>query len=353
MSRPDTPPPTWRRYEECRPDELRTIVEKSPVAFWAAGLVEHHGWHLPVGLDTLKAEGILKRVAQRTGGILLPALWWGWGGEGGHRDSLWTHYLSSDDDVIVDIVGKTVPQLVSFGFKAVVVLAGHGPYVQPLERLQIELGSRMPDTLLLFGIETTIVGPIEGLGVDHAAFWETSDALELFPQLVDLSALTPGRDPTADWPRDVVAPASVSQYPDLVLDPRQSRFGQLERRSNLGVRRERTNGDQQTRRRDRGTCRLAPGDRCVARRRRREHAHPVTPAEDWPNPTPRPVHGTSVRREDSLTPVPVDHFLDDLDAEARSRWWVDPSINVIERHSHEIMLHRVAQRFQFEELACR
>lgn len=114
-----------------------------------------------------------------------------------------------------------------FGFKAVVVLAGHGAYVQPLERLQVDLGSRMPDTLLLFGIETTIVGPIEGLGVDHAAFWETSDALELFPQLVDLSALTPGRDPTAEWPRDVVAPASASQYPDLVMDPRQSHFGQL------------------------------------------------------------------------------------------------------------------------------
>jgi len=51
----------WRRYEELRPDQLAALIRESPVAFWPLGLLEHHGWHLPVGFDGLKAERICRR----------------------------------------------------------------------------------------------------------------------------------------------------------------------------------------------------------------------------------------------------------------------------------------------------
>ena len=55
--------PTWRRYQELRPDQLAEILRTAPVAYWPLGLLEHHGWHLPIGLDCLKAERICARIA--------------------------------------------------------------------------------------------------------------------------------------------------------------------------------------------------------------------------------------------------------------------------------------------------
>lgn len=85
MARPD-----WHRYEQLRPDQLADVVSRTPVAFWPLGLLEHHGWHLPVGFDGLKADSICQRVAARTGGVILPVMWWGGGGR--HGPFKWTHY---------------------------------------------------------------------------------------------------------------------------------------------------------------------------------------------------------------------------------------------------------------------
>ena len=66
--------PQWRHYHELRPDELAALRDENPVAFWPLGLLEHHGWHLPVGFDGIKAERLCIRIAERTGGVILPRL---------------------------------------------------------------------------------------------------------------------------------------------------------------------------------------------------------------------------------------------------------------------------------------
>ena len=120
----------WRRLEELRPDELSEIVLQSPVAFWPLGLLEHHGWHLPVGYDGIKAQRICARVADRTGGVLLPTMWWG--GGGGHDSFKWTFYQS--EEAASSILVHTVEKLIEYGFSAIVLLAGHYPWRGWLDR---------------------------------------------------------------------------------------------------------------------------------------------------------------------------------------------------------------------------
>jgi len=212
--------PIWKRYETLRPDQLAALVAESPIAFWPLGLLEHHGWHLPIGFDGIKAERLCIRIAERTGGVLLPTLWWGSGG--GHGGFLWTHYQS--EAAAESILATTLNQLIAFGFRAIVLVAGHYPWQDLLERHVPSLRRAHPEVLYLWGPETTLGAPEVQLPGDHASREETSYGLALLPELVDMGALRPGRDHSA-WPGGV-APEDSGRYPGLHLDPSDPLFAQ-------------------------------------------------------------------------------------------------------------------------------
>ena len=216
----DTPLP-WRRYEELRPDDLHALVSAHPIAYWPLGLLEHHGWALPVGYDGLKADHICQRLASRTGGAILPTMWWG--GGGGHGDFRWTHY--QPDQATTAILDATVRQLFTSGFRVVVLLAGHYPWQSLLNERVPVLAAEHPDGLLLAGTELTIGGDL-GLQGDHAALEETSYGLALFPRHIDLSALTSGRDAASTWAGGD-APPEEGRHPGVECDPAQPLYGQL------------------------------------------------------------------------------------------------------------------------------
>jgi creatinine amidohydrolase len=215
------PPPRWRRYEELRPDELAACVAAAPVAFWPLGLLEHHGWHLPVGFDGIKAERICIRVAGRTGGVLLPVMWWG--GVGGHGAFHWTLY--QEEDAYAAILVRTVERLISFGFRCVTLLAGHYPWQRTLDRRLPALQAEHPDALLIWGTEVSIAGASVKLKGDHAAREETSFGLCLLPEMVDLSALRPGRRDES-WPEGK-APPVEGRHPGVRFDPDDPLFAQM------------------------------------------------------------------------------------------------------------------------------
>jgi len=214
-----TSPSRWRRYQDLRPDVLESFLQTAPIVFWPLGLLEHHGWHLPVGFDGLKAERICIRVAERTGGVLLPTMWWG--GLGGHGDFKWTLYQPSEAPAT--ILSSTVERLIDFGFRVVVLFAGHYPWRTLLDRVIPLLQADHPESLIIWGTEMDIA---EGVSIpgDHAACEETSYGMHLMPDLVDMAALTPGREPSAVWPGGSVP---SDGHPDVCMDSRDALFAQM------------------------------------------------------------------------------------------------------------------------------
>ncbi len=212
---------SYRRYEELRPDELQSFVAETPVALWPLGLLEHHGWHLPLGFDGIKAERLCIRLAKETGGVLLPVMWWG--GRGGHGDFLWTFYQS--EDAYSDIISDTVEKLIRFGFKAIVLMAGHYPWQGTLDEILPPIREANPDVLLLWGTEVKIGEDAVQLAGDHAALEETSYGLNLLPEFVDMDAMRFGRGDEA-WPGGA-APDFQGRYPELQTDPDHPLFSQL------------------------------------------------------------------------------------------------------------------------------
>ena len=212
----------WRRYEEMRPDELRELVQRTPIAYWPLGLLEHHGWHLPIGFDGLKARAVCIEAAARTGGVVLPVMWWG--ADGGHGQFAWTHY--QPPEAAGAIAENTVRQLIRFGFRAIIVLPGHYPWQQILDPRLQPVAQQHPEVLLLWGHEGTIGRPDLKLPGDHAAREETSYGLALLPNLVDLFALHPGRTAAEAWPGGDDTPA-LTPLGKLHLDAADPLFSQL------------------------------------------------------------------------------------------------------------------------------
>ena len=214
---------TWKRYEELRPDELASMLNQSPVAYWPLGLIEHHGWHLPIGYDGLKAEQLCRRLAARTGGVVLPVMWWG--ALGGHDRFLWTHYQNAS--TAADVLTTTAAQLLRFGFRALVFVAGHYPWQALLDEHLPPVQREFSDeVMLLWGTEMTLTADVGvKLPGDHAALEETSYGLALFPELVALEALTAGRDDSA-WPGGQPPPPE-ERHPGVCFDPGEPLFGQM------------------------------------------------------------------------------------------------------------------------------
>lgn len=65
------------RYHMLRPAQIVKRRESCPVAYVPLGNLEWHGVHNPVGADTLQAEGIAIRCAQKGGGLAFPPLYYG------------------------------------------------------------------------------------------------------------------------------------------------------------------------------------------------------------------------------------------------------------------------------------
>ena len=130
------------RMEEMSPDELETVLAEAPLAFVPLGTYEHHGFHLPVCFDGIKAHALCERVAQRTGGTVLPTFFYGTGG--GHVGYKWT--LMLPEPQITPLIEATLDHLARQGFKVVVLLTGHYPkeQVDMVHRLAREAQTRHP-----------------------------------------------------------------------------------------------------------------------------------------------------------------------------------------------------------------
>lgn len=214
----------WSRFEELRPDQLEQLVRSTPIAYWPLGLIEHHSWHLPVGFDGIKAERFCMRMAERTGGVLLPTMWWG--SLGGHGDFKWTFYC--EQEASGSIVLGTVEKLIRYGFKVIVLLEGHYPWEgllncdSELDRLR----AAHPEVLILDGTEVSIAEDERLPEGDHAALQETLYGIELLGELIDLTAQSPGRLEKDVWPSDIEV-QTLTRFPGVEYDASKANYAQM------------------------------------------------------------------------------------------------------------------------------
>ena len=215
---------TWPEVERLRASGCTTAI-------LPLGSTEQHGPHLPFATDTLIAEAVAARVAQRIGGALcLPALPIGCADE--HLAFPGT--LSLADDTLRAVVRDIARALARHGFSRLLVFTAHGGNYGALrvaapvlarELALLRLDVFLDAAYLTQRLEAVVHahGITAGEAGQHAGELETSILMALAPGLVRRECLTAG---LVDPP----LPSAQLFYPDLrrhaadgtVGDPRRA-----------------------------------------------------------------------------------------------------------------------------------
>ncbi|MFW5856598.1 MAG: creatininase family protein [Planctomycetota bacterium] len=224
------------RYQLLRPSEIRARRDACPIVYIPIGTLEWHGPHLPVGADTLQAEGLAVRCAERGGGLVFPPLYYGESRseslvDANHEDAgrvaetlgLSAEHFGVDrqpfspmeqalhyERLLVHILAEAM----SLGFRVGILVAGHYPLIDHARAAVLRFNKWRPARyggMLAWAcldykfLEDTYAG-----AGDHAAGWETAHLLHLTPEAVDLDSLPPKGTPVlavsgALDPRDATA----------------------------------------------------------------------------------------------------------------------------------------------------
>jgi len=189
-----------------RPDQLEAAAREFPVVYVPFGLIEWHGRHLPLGNDALKAHGILVKTAEHFGGVVYPPVYF---------------HNGFDQKMFVPVLTELFERLKKTGFRVIIGVSGHNVRGQ-IDMINQALKPVTADgTVAGVGLWEITLSKSQESGSDHAAKWETSNMMFLYPELVDMSTL--GTDPLAP---NMKPPDGIGG-----LDPRKHASPEIGRRN--------------------------------------------------------------------------------------------------------------------------
>ncbi|WP_028311432.1 creatininase [Derxia gummosa] len=210
---------TWVEYE-------REVIARRPPVFLPVGALEQHGPHLPLGTDALLATAVARDAAAKVGGIVAPALSFGYKSQpkcGGGQHFCGT--TSLDGATLSAQVRDVLREFARHGLERVVIVNGHYENTWFLiEGIDLALRDIRPepgrfsvmrleywDFTTPQTLATVFPDGFPGYALEHAAVIETSLMLHYHPALVRLDKLP--ADPPADFPPYDIHPAKPDWVP--------------------------------------------------------------------------------------------------------------------------------------------
>lgn len=183
-----------RRWEKIYGNEVYKLLDERPLAWLPLGILERHGEHLPWSLDGEKARLVCIRLAEKLGGVVLPAdhLAGVHGDRRPEQDE--TEFRRSHRDVgdfmftedfFRRFLWEAFDGLANFGFEVIVAYTGHYP------QIQTDILQEVADAYTETG-RATVIPFWEVLACgegDHAAKWESSIWMALVPGGVRMEAI--------------------------------------------------------------------------------------------------------------------------------------------------------------------
>jgi len=186
---------TYYRYEELTASQFAEALHEKSLVYVPVGSIEFHGPHLPLGMDTIHAYAFCVRVAQETGGIVLPPTYWG---AIGHHD--WPGSALISAETFRAWLKDVFRSLGQQGVKLIVASTGHHPEVQGKAIAEVAQESMTAYPLSQFlALDPFSTHPTDPTA-DHAGKKETSLMLAIRPDLVHMETLVGEEAFNGIWP---------------------------------------------------------------------------------------------------------------------------------------------------------
>jgi creatinine amidohydrolase len=170
------------------------LLEASGTAVLAAGSVEQHGAHLPLGTDAYAALTVAERVAERLDTVVVPL-----GPVGvAHYHLPWGGTLSLEPSTLIAVVVDVCASLRQAGVRRVVLVNWHEGN-SPSLRLAADQAQRRLDLQVVIAEAHVITNSLfpDEMEFTHAGSMETAAVLAHDPALVRLKERTAGSDVAA------------------------------------------------------------------------------------------------------------------------------------------------------------
>lgn len=171
--------------------EVREYLEVCQSVLLPVGVIEQHGYHLPVCTDALVAEGVALRVGRKADMLVGPTLNMSY--SGGELPGT----VNVHPGVMGMLVSEAIRSLAAQGFRNVFIVLGHGGSENRLA-LDLHLKMLLRHDRSLSHVLVAVTGagrfckPYPKIpGRDpHAGWYETSMVMALAPELVQMEHLT-------------------------------------------------------------------------------------------------------------------------------------------------------------------
>jgi creatinine amidohydrolase len=182
------------KFTELNWQQIDKLDRDKTIFLLPTGAIEQHGPHLPVDTDIFNSNALVESVAAsfKSNVIALPPIWWGTSPHHKGYPGTISLRLETFHHLLTDIFSS----LTAHGFYRFLVLNGHGGNAGILTAstadLSETLGVSIPTYSYWQSIKNVLVeiGDSEIGGMGHACEMETSLALHLRPELVDLKAIS-------------------------------------------------------------------------------------------------------------------------------------------------------------------
>ena len=214
---------TWQEYQQ-------RVQRDESVVFLPVGATEQHGPHLPLGTDHILADAVSRTVATKVGGLVAPALSYGYKSQpkcGGGQHFCGT--TSLDAATLIGQVRDTVREFARHGAKKLVLVNGHYEnqwfLIEGIDLALREFGGTPPLSVMRLEywdfftaptLDTIFPDGFPGYALEHAAVLETSMMLHYHPDLVHLDRI-PDDGPADFPPYDMYPPHTDWVPPSGVL----------------------------------------------------------------------------------------------------------------------------------------
>jgi len=197
---PFEPIPAEVRIQYLRPGELLHIQSSFPVAYQPIGTIEWHGRQNPLGCDAIKAESLCVEAAKKTGGVVMPPVFFGTDafrdlghGMGCGMDAAAGFQLPGSlykmpNGLLKDFFKAACGNYLERGFKLVIIVSGHNAIAQQhlFDELCYEMKSAEGAEPVCFTMEYAVLEPGDPRRhSDHAGFYETSMMMLLAEERVN------------------------------------------------------------------------------------------------------------------------------------------------------------------------